>query len=173
MKLGWVALILIVYTAFAIHRVMPRLPARIPTSFDFQGRPTAGSSPDTLWLMLGIQIAVTALILSVPAIGRRVPQWVSLGWKRLSDFPPATQKRILPVLEEMCGWMAVLFSLFFTLLIRELIGAALNPGESPSVWPVWLFLAGTGVVTLYYLRRFSRVGRETPPSPSVRPPARR
>jgi uncharacterized membrane protein len=165
MKLGWAALGLIAYTAFVIHRAMPRLPARIPTSFDFQGRPTAGSSPDTLWMMLAIQVAVTALILSVPAIGRRAPQWVNLGWRRLSDYPPAARERIMPLLEEMSGWMAVLFSCFFTVLIRELIRAALGPGKSPSVWPVWFFLAGTAGVTTYYMIRINRTGKGTSSPP--------
>jgi len=156
MKLAWMAGLTIVYTAFAIYRVMPRLPARVPTSFNALGQPTAWSSPDTLWTMLTIQVAVTALILAVPALGRRYPQLVNLGWKRLSDYPPAARERLLPLLEDMCGWMAVLFSLFFTVLIRALIRAGLNPGTSPSVWPVWFFLAGTGVVTVYYLRQFSR-----------------
>jgi uncharacterized membrane protein len=173
MKLGWAALALIAYTAFVIHRAMPRLPARIPTSFDFQGRPTAGSSPDTLWLMLAIQVAVTALILSVPAIGRRAPQWVNLGWKRLSDYPLAARQRIMPLLEEMSGWMAVLFSSFFTVLIRELLRAALDPGKSPSVWPVWFFLAGTAGITIYYMIQINRAGKEATLLPSGPPPDRK
>ncbi len=162
MKLGIVALVLIGYTAFAIQRVMPRLPERIPTSFNSQGHPTAWSSPESLWIMLAVQAVVTALILAVPAIGRRAPQLVNLGWKRLSDYPPAARERIMPLLEDMSGWMAVLFSLFFTLLIRELIRAALNPGESPGRWPVPALLVGIGVVAVYYLRQFNRVGKQLP-----------
>ena len=160
MKLGIVALVLVGYTAFAIQRVMPRLPERIPTSFNSHGHPTAWSSPESLWIMLAVQAAVTALILAIPALGRRAPQLVNLGWKRLSDYPPATRERIMPLLEDMCGWMAVLFSLFFALLIRELIRTALNPGESPARWPIAFLLAGMGVITVYYLRQFSRVGKQ-------------
>jgi len=169
MKLAWVALVLIGYTAFAIHRVMPRLPERIPTGFNFQGYPTAWSSPETLWLLLAVQVAVTALLLAVPAIGRRAPKLVSLGRKRLSDYPPEARERILPLLEDMSGWMAVLFCLFFSLLIRDLIRAALNPGERPSLWPLLAFAAGMIGVILYYLRCIHRVGKERILSSASRP----
>lgn len=173
MKLGIVAVVLIGYTAFAIQRVMPRLPERIPTSFNSHGLPTAWSSPESLWGMLALQAAVTALILAVPSIGRRAPQLVSLGWKRLSDYPVAARARIMPLLEDMCGWLAVLFSLFFALLIRELIRAALNPGESPAWWPVAAFLAGVGVVTVYYLRQFGRAAKQASTEPARPGPVRR
>ncbi len=161
MKLGWVALGLVAYTAFFIQRVMPQLPQRIPTKFDWQGNATAWSRPDTLWVMLLVQLAGTLLILAIPAIGRRAPQLVNLGRRRLSDFPPEVRPRVMPLLEDMCGWMAVLFGLFFTLLIRELVRAALIPGEKPSPWLVVAFLAGMGVLVVYYLRQFNRIAKQT------------
>ena len=122
--------------------------------------------------MLAVQVAVTALLLAVPAIGRRAPQLVSLGWKRLSDYPPEARERIMPLLEDMCGWMAVLFCLFFTLLIRDLTRAALEPGQSPRLWPVAAFGAGMIVVIVYYLRGINRIGKETI-LPASRPAPRR
>jgi hypothetical protein len=160
MKLGWVAAALLVYTALVIQHVMPRLPNRIPTRFGWHGLPTAWSSPDTLWIMLAAQAAGTLLILAIPFLGRRMPQLVNLGTRRLSDFPPRGRERVMPLLEDMSGWMAALFSLFFTLLIRGLIRAALEAGPGPSMWPVAAFLAGMGAVVFYYLRQFNRIWKE-------------
>jgi uncharacterized membrane protein len=173
MRLGWLALALVLYTAFVIYRVMPQLPERIPTHYNWAGHPTAWGSPDVLWTLLIAQVAGTALILAVPAIGRRAPQLVNLGTRRLSDFPPAAREHIMPLLGDMCGWLAVLYCFLFSLLIRDMIRAGFNPRESPSFWIVWAFLAATTVVVVYYLRRFYRIARQVASEEALRSTAQR
>ncbi len=167
MRLAWVAVALVLYTAFLIHRAMPQLPERVPTHFNFQGQPTGWSSPDVLWTMLLAQVVGAGLLLAIPWIGRRAPQLVNLGRRRLSDFPPEARARIMPLLEDMSAWMTVLFCLFFTLLIRGLIRAALDPTQSPSLWLVAGFVAVMGLVVVYYLRQFDHVAQkgDTPGPP--------
>ena len=174
MKLGWVAGCLVVYTAYVIRRVIPQMPERIPTSFDWQGRPTASSSPDALWGMLVAQALGTILILAIPYVARRAPQMVNLGWRKLSDFPPAYRQQVMPLIEDMSGWMAVTFALFLTLLVRALIRAALDPGTSPSMWPVALFIAATVGIVVYYLYRVEQIWkREVVPNLRPRAPSAR
>ena len=173
MKLGWLALALVLYTALVIYRVMPRLPERIPTHYNWAGHPTAWGSPDVLWTMLIAQVAGTALILTVPAIGRRAPQFVNLGTRRLSDFPPAARERIMPLLGDLCGWLAVLYCFLFSLLIRDLIRAGFDPRQSPGFWVVWAFLAATAAVVIYYLRQFNRIARQVAADEARRSGARR
>ena len=160
MKLAWMAFGLIAYSVFVIQRVMPRLPPLIPTSFNWQGHPTNWSRPEMLWSMLFGQVAGAVLLLAIPYLGRFAPQLVSFGRRKLSDIPPAARRQLMPLLENMCGWMATLFCLFFSMLIRDLIRAALSPGISPSLWPIPAFVASMGVVVVYYLRQFNRVAQQ-------------
>jgi hypothetical protein len=158
----FVALALAAYSFFAISHAMPRLPARIATHFNWSGEPNGWSGPEALWILLATQVLGAALILAIPALGRRVPQMVNLGTRRLSDFPPEVRERITPVLEDMCGYLAVLYSLLFTVLIREVIAAALVPGARLSPWLAGGFLVAMGGVVIYYLWRINRVAKEEP-----------
>ena len=150
------AVLLVVYSYWSIQENLAHLPARIPTRFNWAGEPTAWSSPHQLWVLLGVQIFGIALFWVIPALGRRFPQTVNLGWRRLSDFTPEERERIMPMLEEMCGWLGLLFSFLFSFLIRDLIRVALSPGARAHSWPVGVFLAGCAVVLIYYLRRMNR-----------------
>lgn len=172
MKLGAAAAILICYTALVIQHAMPDLPEQIPLRFNLQGMPTGSGDPGTLWLLVAAQALISGLILAIPFIARRAPQWVSLGKKCLSDFSPVERNRILPLLEGVCGWTAVGFALFFTILCRQLIRAAQGPGMSPSFWPIPVFLVGLIGVVSYYTWRFVQVTRSLPPAPQ-RGPAQR
>ena len=172
MKLSAAAAILICYTALVIQRAMPGLPEQIPLRFNLQGKPTGSGDPGTLWLLLAAQALITGLILAIPFIARRAPQWVSLGKKRLSDFPPAARDQIQPLIEGACGWTAVSFALFFAILTRQLIRAAQGPGMSPGFWPIPAFLVGLGAVLSYYSWSLIQLTRRLPPSPQ-RGPAQR
>ena len=141
---------------------MPRLPARIATHFNWSGEPNGWSSPEALWILLAVQVLGAALILAIPALGRRAPQMVNLGTRRLSDFPPEVRERIMPVLEDMCGYLAVLYSLLFTLLIRGVIRAALVPGARVSFWHAGGFLVATGGVVIYCLVRINQAAKQDP-----------
>jgi uncharacterized membrane protein len=158
--MAWAVVVLVAYSAVMIVLALPKLPERIPTKFNFSGEPVAWGGPETLWVMLLVQVFVCALILAVPTIGRRAPQLVNLGFRKLSDFPPQARQRIMPLLEEMCAWMAVLFGFLFTVLIRGMIRSAHEPGARVTNWPLAAFLAGTAIVVIYYLRQIDRVGSE-------------
>ena len=80
-----ITLALALYSYFLIQRSLPQLPERIPTHFNRLGEPDGWGSPDSLWMTLAVQIVGSAVILAVPALGRRFPQTVNLGWQRLSD----------------------------------------------------------------------------------------
>ena len=158
----FVALVLAAYSFFGIRSAMPRLPARIATHFNWSGEPNGWSSPEALWILLAVQVLGAALILAIPALGRRAPQMINLGTRRLSDYPPEARERIMPVLEDMCGYLAVLYSLLFTLLIRELIRTALVPGARSSPWLAGGFLVATGGLVIYYLWRINRAAKQDP-----------
>ena len=166
MKVAWAVVVLVVYSGISIVLALPKLPARIPTNFNSSGEPVGWGGPETLWFMLLTQVLGTVLILAVPAIGRRAPQLVNLGFRRLSDFPPQVRQRVMPLLEEMCAWMAILFAFLFTVLIRGMIRSALEPGARVGAWPLAVFLAGTAMVVIYYLRQMNRLADEESRLPS-------
>jgi uncharacterized membrane protein len=166
MKMAWAVVVLLVYSGVSIGLALPELPARIPTKFNSSGEPVGWGGPETLWIMLLAQVLVSALILAVPAIGRRAPQLVNLGFRKLSDFQPEARQRVMPLLEEMCGWLATLFAFLFTVIIRGMIRSALEPGARVGDWPLGVFLVGTAIAVIYYLRKMNRLWDEEARHPS-------
>ncbi len=163
MKLRVVAAILIGYTALVIQRAMPGLPDRIPTRFDFHGHPASVSRPETLWLFLAAQALIVGLFLAVPYLARRAPHRVSLGSKRLSDFVPNLRDQILLLIDGACGWMAAGFALFMTILIRQIIRAAIDPRQGPSIWLIPVFLVALMAVLGVYGWRYMQLERHSAP----------
>ncbi len=155
------------YTFVSIRSAMPELPERIPTQFNWQGEPTGWGSPNTLWVLLAFQVFGSVLMLAIPAIGRRAPQLVNLGFHRLSNYSPEARERILPLLRDMSGYLAVLYGFLFVFITREIICAALVPETHPSLWPVGAFVAATLGLVIYYVRRFNQEARADS-SPGVR-----
>jgi len=152
-------LALAVYAFVSIRSAMPQLPERVPTKFNWQGEPTGWGGPETLWILLTTQILGSVVILAIPAIGRRAPQLVNLGLRRLSDYSVEARERIMPLLTDMCGYLAVIYSFLFAFLTREIIRAALVPGTHPSLWPIGAFVAATAGLVIYYVRRFNQEAR--------------
>ena len=151
------------YSLFLIKTNIPRLPARIPTHFNAAGEADGWGSPDTLWFLLLVQVLTGGLFLVVPLLARRFPGTVNVGFRKLSDFAPAQRERIMPFLTDMMGYMSVLLSLLFCILLRETIHAASS--SHPHFAPWWefgLFLAGTAATLIYYFRRIFAVAHEMP-----------
>jgi uncharacterized membrane protein len=158
-----VTLGLALYSFFLIKTNIPRLAARIPTHFNAAGEADGWGSPDTLWILLMVQVLICALFLAVPLLGRRFPGSVNVGTRRLSDFTPAQQERIMPLFSDMMGYMSILLGLLFSVLLREAIHAALSSHPHISFWwELGFFLAGTAVTVIYYLRRIFAVAHEMP-----------
>jgi uncharacterized membrane protein len=153
---------LALYSFFLIKTNIPRLPARIPTHFNGAGEADGWGSPDTLWLLLLVQVLTCGLFLMVPLLARRFPGTVNVGFRKLSDFTAAQRERIMPLLAGMMGYMSVLLGLLFCILLRETIHAASSFHPHISFWWVFgLFLAGTAATIIYYLRRIDAVANET------------
>jgi uncharacterized membrane protein len=160
-----IALGLAFYSFILIKTNIPRLPACIPTHFNAAGEANGWGSPDTLWYLLEVQVLVCGLFLAMPLLGRRFPGSVNLGRRRLSDFTPEQRERIMPLLTDMMGYMSVLLSLLFSILLREIIHASSSshPHFAPK-WELGFFLAGTAATFIYYLIRIFAVAREMPPA---------
>jgi len=58
-----IALGLAFYSFFLIKTNMPRLPERIPTHFNAAGEANGWGSPDSLWVLLVLQVLVCGLFL--------------------------------------------------------------------------------------------------------------
>lgn len=147
---------------------MPDLPDRIPTRFDIHGHPASASRPETLWLFLAAQAVIVGLLLAIPYFARRAPHRVSLGKKRLSDFVPNLRNQILLLIDGACGWMAVGFALFLTILIRQMIRAAMDPRQGPSIWIIPVFLVALTVILGLYAWRYIRLERNAAPVAPMR-----
>jgi uncharacterized membrane protein len=155
-----VAAALALYSAFLIQTSLPHLPSRIPVHFNGAGQPNGWGSPHTLWVLLGFQVLVTGLMLSMSAWGCRFPGSVHLGTRRLSDFTPEQRERLWPLLDQMAGWMGVATSLLFVYLIRESIRAAESPKpQFYSGWVPLVFVGGMVGLAVYYVWRINRVAR--------------
>jgi uncharacterized membrane protein len=122
------------YSFFLIETNIPRLPARIPTHFNGAGEANGWGSPDTLWLLLVVQVLTCGLFLAMPLLGRRYPGSVNLGTRKLSDFTPEQRERIMPLLTDMAGYMSVLLGLLFSVLLRETIHAVSSSHPHLSPW---------------------------------------
>jgi uncharacterized membrane protein len=150
------------YSFLLIKANIPRLPARIPTHFNAAGEADGWGSPDTLWVLLLVQVLTCGLFLMVPLLARHFPGTVNVGFQTLSDFTPAQRERIMPFLTDMMGYISVMLGLFFCTLLREAIHAAFSSHPHISLWwKLGLFLAGTAVTVIYYLRRIFAVANET------------
>jgi len=162
---------LTIYSFFLIRANLPGLPERIPARFGPDGQPNAWNDPGTLWMLLAVQTLGTLVLLSIPYLGQRFPHLVNLGRRKLSDFQPAARERVLPRLEEMCHYLALLFSLMFAFIIAEIIRVALMPQSRFRYWFLAGFVMGYVVVVYYYLRRISRTATEAKAHDSVSGPA--
>ena len=160
-----VAAALALYSYLLIETSLPHLPARIPTHFNLAGQPDKWGSPHALWLVLGIQVLIAGLMLSIPLLGRHFPGAVHLGTRRLSDYTPEQRELVMPLLEQMSGIMSVASSLFLVYIIREMIRAAEQPGSKTHIgWAAGLFAGGMVGVSLCYMRRMSRVAKAEQPN---------
>lgn len=155
-----VAAALAIYSYFLIQTSLPNLPSRIPTHFNFAGQPDGWGSPHTLWVLLAFQVLTACAMLSISFWARRFPRTVHLGTRRFSDCTPEQRELILPLLDQMAGFMGVVTSLFFIYLIREAIRAAgaARP-QFHQGWAPVLFVSGMVGVSLYYVWRINQVAR--------------
>ena len=156
-----IAIGLAFYSFFLILTNLSRLPARIPIHFNAAGEADGWGSPNTLWFLLLFQVLTGGLLLLAPLLARRFPGWVNIGFQKLSDFPPAQREQIIPLFGDMMGYMSVLLSLLFAIILRGTIHAASSshPHFAPW-WELGLFLAGLLTIIIYYLRRIFAVANE-------------
>lgn len=159
-----VSAVLALYSYILIQTSLPHLPSRIPTHFNFAGRPDKWGSPHTLWLLLGIQVLTVGLMLFIPILGRKFPGTVNLGTRRLSDYTPEQRELVMPLLEQMTGFMSIAASLFFVYIIREMIRAAEQTRSMTHIgWAAGLFVGSMVGISIYYVRRMGKVANEAPP----------
>lgn len=155
-----ISVVLVIYSYFLIQTNIPKLPRVIPTHFNAAGVADRWGSPDTLWMLLGAQALTCTLFLIMPYVGQRFPAMIHLGTRRLSDFPPAQRARMLPMLNDMAGYLSIVMNLFFVFMLHEILQAAAQPLPHIHVfWPLGLMMGGTAVILLYYLGKILRVSK--------------
>ena len=153
-----VAAALTLYSAFMIQTSLPHLPSRIPVRFNLAGEPNGWGPPHMLWVLMGFQVLVTGVMMSMSFWARRIPQSVHFGARRLSDFTPDQRDLVWSLLDQMAGWLGVVTSLFFVFLIREAIHAASSPSPQFRLgWVAALCVGAMVVVSIYYVRRINQV----------------
>jgi len=153
-----ISLVMLAYSYFLIQTNLPNLPARMPTHFNAAGVADGWGSPDVLWVLLGAQALTCTVFLLVPFLGQRFPGAVHFGSRRLNDFPPAQRERVLPLLNEMAGYLSVVMNLFFVLMLHEMIQAATQPiPHLHLLFPLVLLFGGMIGITLYYLAKVNRI----------------
>jgi len=158
-----ISLVMVIYSYFLIQTNLPKLSQSIPTHFNAAGMADGWGSPTTLWVLLGAQAFTCAVFLIVPHLGQRFPGAIHVGTRRLSDFSASQRARMLPMLNNMTGYMSIMMNLFFVLMLREIIQAATQP--LPRIRPLFpmvlivLLMGGYLGIILYYLVQFRRVAK--------------
>jgi len=157
-----VAAALAIYSYFLIQTSLPNLPPHIPTHFNFAGQPDGWGSPHTLWVLLAFQVLTACAMLSISIWARRFPKTVHFGTRRFSDCTPEQRELILPLLDKLAGFMSVITSLFFIVLIREAIRAAgATRPQFHQGWAPVLFVGGMVGLSLYFVWRMDKVVKAT------------
>jgi uncharacterized membrane protein len=155
-----ISLVMVIYSYFLIQTNLPHLPRHIPTHFNAAGVADGWGSPDTLWVLLGAQALTCAVFLIVPYVGQRFPGAVHFGSRRLSDFSPAQRSRLVPMLNNMAGYLSIVTNLFFVFMLRGIIRAATQPiPRIHMFWPLALLMGGMFGIMLYYLGKFRRAAK--------------
>jgi uncharacterized membrane protein len=155
-----ISLVMVVYSYFLIRTSIPNLPRVIPTHFNAAGVANGWGSPDTLWFLLGAQALTSVVFLIVPYMGQRYPHAVHFGSRRLSDYSPVQRARMLPLLNDLAGYLSIVMNLFFVIMLRRVIQAAAQPiPELQTFWPMALLVGGSLGIMLYYLVRFHRAAQ--------------
>ena len=146
------------YSFVLIKTNIAGLPVRIPTHFKMAGEANGWGSPNMLWVTLLLQVVTCSALLTAPVLSRRFPGLAHVGSRRLSDFSPAQQERILPLLTQWMEYLSVLMSLLFAFLLNEIIGAASSSNPHISIgWAIAAFLGGNAAILIYYMRRINAV----------------
>jgi uncharacterized membrane protein len=156
-----ISLVMLGYAFFLVRASLPELPPRIPTHFNAAGDPDGWGRPDVLWHVLGAQALVTVVFLIVPYLGQRFPSLIHFGSRRMSDFTTSQRERMLPMLNDMAGYLSIVMNIFFTYMLRAIIQAAQQIHPSLHMgWPLGFLLGGTACILVYYFWKFSLAARE-------------
>jgi uncharacterized membrane protein len=156
-----ISLVMVIYSYFLIQTNIPKLPRIIPTHFNAAGVADGWGSPDTLWVLLGAQALTCAVFLIVPYVGQRFPGAVHFGSRKLSDFPPAQRARMVPILNDLAGYLSILMNVFFVFMLHEMIKAATQPiPHLHMFWPLGLLMGGTLGIMLNFLWKFRRAAKQ-------------
>lgn len=155
-----ISLVMVIYSYFLIQTNLPKLPQHIPAHFNAAGVADGWGSPDTLWVLLAVQAFTCVVFLIVPYVGQRFPGAIHVGSRHLSDFSPAQRARMLPMLNDLAGYMSIVMNLFFVLMLHETIQAAKQPNPHiHPLFPMVLLVGGTLGIMLYYLGQFRRAAK--------------
>jgi uncharacterized membrane protein len=168
-----ISLVMLIYSYFLVRTNLPKLPQHIPTHFNAAGVADGWGSPDILWTLLGAQALTCAVFLIVPYVGQRFPSAVHVGFRRLSDFPPARRARVVAMLNDMAGCLSIVMNLFFVIMLHEIIQAAVQPNPHLHMfWPLALLIGGMSGILWYYMGKFRRAAESNDnedPSDQVTP----
>jgi len=122
---------LAVYSCFEIKTRLPLLTAHITTH-------SGATVPASHVLSLGLhitwflQLLIATLLVAAPYVA---PQSIHFGSWRLSRFSPTQQQRVLPLVRELTGLLALLVSCYFSARIYlEIHDADAHGPVLPADW---------------------------------------
>lgn len=120
-------------TAYAMVGPHP-LPDRIPTHFDFAGKPNGWGTPAMLWLMP----AIATVVLGLMSLVARFPQSFNYPVR----VTPATRPRLQAISLDMIAWLQLEIAAMLLWVQYAIIDAARTShiGLSPLFVPVIILL---------------------------------
>jgi hypothetical protein len=158
---------LIVYSRFEIQTGLPLLTAHIATH---RGAivPVIQALRLGLRITWSLQVVVAVLLLGVPYIA---PQVIHFGSWCLGRYSPSQQQRVLPLMRELTGLLALLVSFYFSARIHlEIHDASAHGPVLPADWLKnldrmelgWLLalMVICGIVIYLYIAKFDDAAGE-------------
>lgn len=115
----------------------------------------------SLWISLWVEAFITLLLLAVPWIARWSPQYVHFGSTTLADYTARQRERIMPLLKNMVGLMALATNLLLGFDIHQRLALVRSRSIGPPApWFVLGILASDALILWHY---WSRIDEEAGP----------
>lgn len=141
-SVGIIALFLLVHQIYLLTHYWPILPEKIPTHFDFLGRPDSYGSKKIL-VLLPIVSVVLFILLTLVAMR---PDRMNLSVK----ITPENQEFIYGKAVQLMHLLRLVLTFIFWYLMNGTIRVALGKQTQLDSWVLWVFIAMPLASTIWF-----------------------
>lgn len=114
----------------------------------------------SLWILFWVEVLVTGVLLATPWIAMWSPEYVHFGATTLADFTAKQRERIMPLLKDMVGLMALATNLLLDFDIHQRISMARSGGlRPPAPWFILGLMGSNAIILWHYWSRIDDEGK--------------